>query len=176
MEFVDPREPRLRLVQGDITTLEVSAIVNAANEALLGGGGVDGAIHRAAGAQLLEECKRIGGCPTGEARVTFGYFLPALHVIHTVGPIWHDGTKGEPELLANCYRSSLAIAEEYGMEDVAFAAISTGVYGYPPDQAAAIAVNECRTFLAAHEEPEGVILVAFDSAAFAVIQGALEAV
>ncbi|MCY3670898.1 MAG: O-acetyl-ADP-ribose deacetylase [Alphaproteobacteria bacterium] len=129
----------IELFRGDITTLGVDAIVNAANETLLGGGGVDGAIHRAAGPELLAECRRLGGCPTGEARITAGYRLPARHVIHTVGPIWRDaGT--EDVLLAACYRNCFALAREYGLGSIAFPAISTGVYGFPPARAAGIAV------------------------------------
>ena len=132
---------RLQVVVGDITKLEADAIVNAANEALAGGGGVDGAIHRAAGPELLEECQQIGGCPTGDARITGGYELPARHVIHTVGPRWKGGGAGEAELLASAYASSLDLAREHGLRTVAFPAISTGVYGYPADAAAEIAVR-----------------------------------
>lgn len=146
---------------GDITTLAVDAIVNAANSSLLGGGGVDGAIHRAAGPGLLEECRGIGGCPTGEARITGGHDLPARHVIHTVGPVWHGGTQGEPELLASCYRNAMALARAHGVESIAFPAISCGVYGYPIHQACSIAVQTLREELEEHPQVQ-VTLVAFD--------------
>jgi O-acetyl-ADP-ribose deacetylase len=140
-------DSRLKLVRGDITKLAVDAIVNAANTTLLGGGGVDGAIHRAAGPELLAECKTLGGCRPGEAKITRGYLLPARFVIHTVGPVWSGGTRGEPETLANCYRNSLRIADENGVRTIAFPAISCGAYRYPIAAAATIAVETTRQFL-----------------------------
>ena len=159
---------RLHLLQGDITKLDTTAIVNAANSSLLGGGGVDGAIHRAGGAQILEECRAIrarqGGCKTGEAVITAGGRLPAAYVIHTVGPVWQGGHKKEPEQLANCYRNSLRLAAGKELESVAFPGISTGIYGYPKPEAVRIAVQETQQFLAANEFPRQVIFVAFDEA------------
>ena len=154
----------LRLLRGDITALAVDAVVNAANASLLGGGGVDGAIHRAAGPGLLEECRALGGCPTGEARITGGHRLRARHVIHTVGPVWRGGGAGEAELLAACYRNSLALAAAHGVGSLAFPAISCGVYGYPAAEACAIAVAEVRAGLARHGGIGRVTLVAFDAA------------
>ena len=156
-------EKQIRVWEGDITTLTVDAIVNAANSSLLGGGGVDGAIHRAAGPALTACCATLGGCPTGEARITPGFRLPARHVIHTVGPVWHGGHHGEAEALAACYRNSIRLAEANGLRSIAFPAISCGVYGYPLAEAARIAVAACR---AALEDESGgieeIVLVAFD--------------
>jgi O-acetyl-ADP-ribose deacetylase (regulator of RNase III) len=160
---------RLSVLRGDITKLEVDAIVNAANEALWPGGGVDGAIRRAAGARLTEATRQLGRCPTGEARISEGFDLPARWVIHAVGPVWHGGTSSEPEQLASCYRNSLALAAEHGIRRIAFPAISTGVYGFPPEQAAEIAVREVRAALARHPDIEEVILVAFAEADRAVL-------
>ena len=160
---------KLEALRGDITKLTVDAIVNAANTSLLGGGGVDGAIHRAAGPELLDECRKIGGCPTGEARITRGYRLPAKYVIHTVGPVWRGGTRGEPELLASCYANSLRLANEHDVRSIAFPAISCGVYGYPIDQAAEIAVREC----AKAESLERIILVCFGTDVFDAVEHSL---
>ncbi|HHX44168.1 MAG TPA: O-acetyl-ADP-ribose deacetylase [Chloroflexi bacterium] len=150
---------RLRVVEGDITQMEVDAIVNAANRSLLGGGGVDGAIHRAAGPGLLAECRTLGGCETGEAKITHGYNLPARWVIHTVGPVWQGGGRGEDELLASCYRNSLTLAVERGIRTIAFPAISTGAYGFPMGRAARIAVREVKRFLERDSHLHEVLLV-----------------
>ncbi len=157
---------RVEIVEGDITKQKVDAIVNAANKSLRGGGGVDGAIHRAAGPELLEECRKIGGCPTGEARVTKGYKLPAQWVIHTVGPIWRGGTQNEDQLLANCYRNSLKAAVEIGAKTVAFPSISTGAYGFPLERATKIALTETKKFLEKDNSIEKVVFVCFGKEAF----------
>ena len=149
----------IRALKADITKLQTDAIVNAANNTLLGGGGVDGAIHRAAGPELLAECRTLNGCETGQAKITGGYRLPAKYVIHTVGPVWHGGEQGEPQLLADAYRNSLKLAAEYNLKSIAFPAISTGVYGYPKDEAAHIAVDTVREFLKGYDME--VILTAF---------------
>ena len=168
------------VLRADITTLQVDAIVNAANERMLGGGGVDGAIHRAAGPELLAACREVPEvrpgvrCPTGEARLTPGFRLPARYVIHTVGPVWHGGSRDEPELLAQCYRRSLSLARDQDLRSIAFPAISCGVYGYPLEQAAAIAVREVRAFQGEHGTPERVLLVAFDATMHAALKAAVE--
>lgn len=165
-------DERISIVQGDITKLAVDAIVNAANSSLLGGGGVDGAIHRAAGPELLAECRTLGGCPAGEARITRGYRLPAQYVIHTVGPIWHGGDRGEDELLARCYRNSLALAIHHRLRTIAFPAISTGAYGFPVRRASRIALAEVQRFLAADDSLQQVILVCYSRPDYEVYQEA----
>ena len=166
---------RIELVQGNIVEEEVDAIVNAANSSLLGGGGVDGAIHRAAGPELLAECRPIGGCPTGEARITKGYRLKASHVIHTVGPGYRDGAHGEPGSLSSAYRSSLALARDHGCRTIAFPALSTGVSGYPKEEAAAIALETTLSWLAGNRLPEKVTIVLFSAGDLSVYQAALKA-
>ena len=152
---------RLELLKGDITTQDIDAIVNAANNSLLGGGGVDGAIHNAAGPDLLIECESLNGCETGKSKITGGYRLKAKYIIHTVGPVWYGGYRDEPELLASCYQTSLALAKEKKIKTIAFPAISTGVYGFPRELAALIAVNETRRFLNKNSYPDKVIFVTF---------------
>ena len=171
----------IRVVQGDLTALDVDAVVNAANERMLGGGGVDGAIHRAAGPELLAACRAVPEvrpgvrCPTGEARITPGFRLPARFVIHTVGPVWRGGGAGEDEALASAYRSSLVLADEHGLDTVAFPAISTGVYGFPADRAARVAVDAVRQWQAGHGRPAEVLLVGYDGRAAATLRAALDA-
>ena len=164
---------RLTIVQGDITHQSVEAIVNAANNSLLGGGGVDGAIHRAAGPGLLEECRTLGGCATGDAKITKGYKLPARFVIHTVGPVWHGGRNAEEKLLANCYRNSCELARKYKIATIAFPSISTGVYSFPVERAVRIAVRELREALAADPGIEEIRVVCFDAHTFQCYQEAL---
>jgi len=169
-----PISERIEVIEGDIVKLEVDAIVNAANPTLLGGGGVDGAIHRAAGPELLKECRTLKGCPTGEAKLTKGYLLPAKWVIHTVGPVWYGGRRGEDEMLASCYRKSLELAKEASVKTIAFPAISTGAYGFPTDRAARIAVSEIRRFLRKNELPEKVFMVCFNRETCRNLKRALE--
>jgi O-acetyl-ADP-ribose deacetylase (regulator of RNase III) len=168
-------ESRISIIEADITRLDLDCIVNAANESLLGGGGVDGAIHRAAGPELLEACRGLGGCPTGEARITRGYLLKARHVIHTVGPIWFGGGQGEDDLLASAYRSSLMLAVKNGIKTVAFPAISTGVYRFPPERAAEIAVSTVKTFLTFDRKLSKVVFCCFNQTAVEAHRKALAA-
>jgi O-acetyl-ADP-ribose deacetylase (regulator of RNase III) len=167
---------RIAVIAGDITKQRVDAIVNAANTTLLGGGGVDGAIHRAAGPELLAECRTLGGCATGHAKITRGYKLPAKWVIHTVGPVWRDGNHCEDELLASCYRSCFALVEQHGIKTVAFPCISTGAYGFPMDRAARIAMRETKSFLERNRPVEKVILVCFGASALEIHEAALREV
>ena len=164
----------LELTEGDITRQDTEAIVNAANQSLLGGGGVDGAIHRAGGPKILAECRQLGGCPTGEARITTGGNLQARYVIHTVGPVYRDGLHREPELLASCYRESLKLATAKGLKSVAFPSISTGAYGYPLADAARVALKTVKAYLAEHPEIERVRFVLFGQAAYAAYETALK--
>lgn len=166
-------KPRVRVWKGDITTLEVDAIVNAANAQLMPGGGVCGAIHAAAGPELMGECLQLGGCPTGEARLTKGYDLPARYVIHAVGPVWSDGDRDEERLLASCYRHSLQLATEKGLKSVAFPAISTGIYGYPAERAARVAVGTVLDYLAENRLPEEVTLVAHEGRSYQILDRVL---
>lgn len=159
---------KIEMMQGDITRLDVDAIVNAANQSLLGGGGVDGAIHRAAGPGLLQECRALGGCPTGEAKITAGYDLPARHVIHTVGPVWHGGKHDEEKLLASCYRNSLQLAVEHKLRSIAFPSISTGVYGFPIERASRIALRIILNFIASEESAPRVVVACFSAEDLAV--------
>jgi O-acetyl-ADP-ribose deacetylase (regulator of RNase III) len=166
---------RIEVIVADITTLALEAIVNAANASLMGGGGVDGAIHRAAGPELTAECAKLGGCATGEAKITAGHRLPAKHVIHTVGPVWKGGDAGEPELLASCYRRSLELARDHGLASLAFPAISTGVYGYPADLAAKVAVGTVRQVLDDEDALEAVVFCCFSEPSASLHRTALEA-
>lgn len=165
----------IEVIEADITTLDVDAIVNAANKSLLGGGGVDGAIHRAAGPDLKEECRGLGGCETGEAKITKGYALPAHHVIHTVGPVWGGGESGEDSLLAACYRNALDLARSHGARSIAFPAISTGAYGFPPQRAAEIAVTTVRTWLEGHDDMDRVVFCCFGAESKQLHETALKA-
>jgi O-acetyl-ADP-ribose deacetylase (regulator of RNase III) len=166
---------RIALLRGDIAQVEADAIVNAANTTLLGGGGVDGAIHRAAGPELLEECRSLGGCRPGEVRITKGYRLPAKFIIHTVGPFWTGGQRGEADVLANCYRNSLQLAIEHGLTSIAFPAISCGAYRYPIDQASQVAVQTTDSFLRSDQQLDKVIFVLWDEASYAIYRALLRA-
>jgi O-acetyl-ADP-ribose deacetylase (regulator of RNase III) len=165
---------KIELIQGDITKLEVDAIVNAANKSLLGGGGVDGAIHRAAGPELLEECKTLNGCKTGQAKITKGYNLPAKYVIHTVGPVWNGGKYNEDDLLTNCYRNSLKMASKHGLSIIAFPNISTGVYHFPKERAAAIAISTVGDYIRQDESIQKVYFVCFDNDNYQIYQKKLK--
>jgi O-acetyl-ADP-ribose deacetylase len=167
-------DKRLHIIQGDITKQDVDAIVNAANTSLLGGGGVDGAIHRAAGPALLEECRKLNGCPTGQAKLTKGYNLPARFVIHTVGPVWHGGKHGEEDLLAGCYRSCFVLVEQHNLKSIAFPSISTGAYRFPIERASRIAVAEIRRFLQANKSVQKVVVVCFGADVQAFYQDAIK--
>mgnify|MGYP001824002672 CR=1 FL=1 len=168
------KDERIQLMQGDITRLQVDAIVNAANQSLLGGGGVDGAIHRAAGPKLLEECRTLNGCETGMAKITGGYNLPAKYVIHTVGPVWHGGLRHEEELLSNCYYNSLNLAQQYNCKSIAIPNISTGVYRFPKDKAAEIAISRVRRFISFNKSLEKIIFVCFDDENYSLYADALK--
>jgi O-acetyl-ADP-ribose deacetylase (regulator of RNase III) len=175
METLNIGHCTLDLLQANITRRAVDAIVNAANNSLLGGGGVDGAIHRAAGPELLQACRKLNGCPTGEARITPGFQLPARYIIHTVGPVWQGGEQGEAELLASCYRNSLALAEQHQLSSIAFPAISCGVYGYPPAQASQVALSEILQFMPHSQFIKQIELIAFSENMLQVFQSALQA-
>lgn len=170
LKMLDVNNPTILVVQGNIINQNVDAIVNAANNSLLGGGGVDGAIHRAAGSELLAECRNLKGCATGDAKITKGYNLPAQWVIHTVGPIWRGGNQGEDDLLASCYRRCLELSQENQIKSIAFPAISTGIYGFPLDRAAIIAIKEVKTFLEQNNSLEKIVFVCFNQDVFSVYQ------